>query len=229
MHLLPSSLRASAAALDSLPPSAVMTAPGYLFLAASLLEKVDSLVHRSMRTATSIGAQSGNFNTNDSANLSFGQKPKVLELAQRRVVATLSDIVGGPPSALLTGDGAALDAVGRRYLYGGMLQVWVRACVKRTSLWDVRGVFLVSDLIESLMYTLAYSTRGVGDEDETPVPDEGGVRLFDFPFLFKTVRLILEQADNTVTIMRTIALLYSNFDACVLRAFRPPHQVGSLT
>lgn len=46
------------------------TAPGFLFLAASLLEKLDALVHRNLRSVTSIGPGSGaNFNTNDSANL----------------------------------------------------------------------------------------------------------------------------------------------------------------
>ncbi|KPV76862.1 uncharacterized protein RHOBADRAFT_51847 [Rhodotorula graminis WP1] len=208
-YLLPSSLRASTADLDFLPASVVVTAPGYLFLAASLLEKIDSLVHRSLRTFTSLGPASSNFNTNDSANLSFGQKPKVLEHAQRRVVTTLVEIVGGSESAL-TSEERSLDAVARRYVFGGMLQVWVRACVKRTSLWDVRGVYLVADLIESLLYKLAYCG---GDEEAPLLPDERSLRLFDLPFLFGTVRVILEQADNTVTIMRTIALVYANFDA----------------
>ncbi|GAA5844902.1 hypothetical protein JCM9279_000039 [Rhodotorula babjevae] len=211
-HLLPTSLRSSVADLDYLPASVVVTAPGYLFLAASLLEKIDSLVHRSLRTSTSIGPTSSSFNTNDSANLSFGTKPKVLELAQRRVSSTLIEIVGGSPSAVTMEEGP-LDVVARRYVFGGMLQVWLRACVKRTSLWDVRGVYLVSDLIESLMYKLAYSTRPEGDDEGPPMPDERGLRLFDLPFLFGTIRLILEQADNTVTIMRTIALVYANFDA----------------
>ncbi|GAA6052088.1 hypothetical protein JCM3770_006625 [Rhodotorula araucariae] len=215
-HLVPFEMRGDVASLDPLPPSTVITAPGFLFLAASLLDKSESLVHRNLRSVTSIGPNSGNFNTNDSANLSFGQKPKVLELAQRRVVQTFVDIVGGPPSVLAPGDGAP-DAGARRYVFSGMLQVWIRACVKRTSLWDVRGIYLLLDLIEGLVYTLAYSRSAHGDEDEPPTPDERGLRLFDLPFLFCTVRMILESADNTVTIMRTIALLYSTFDAFTLR------------
>lgn len=182
-------------------------------------------MHRSLRTFTSMGPTSSSFNTNDSANLSFGQKPKVLELAQRRVGTTIIEIVGGS-SSTVTADEGPLDAVARRYIFGGMLQVWLRACVKRTSLWDVRGVFLVSDLIQTLMYTLAYSTRAGGDDEGPPLPDERGLQLFDLPFLFGTVRLILEQADNTVTLMRTIALVYANFDACVPRLERLERAFG---
>ncbi|BGP17250.1 hypothetical protein JCM10213v2_005268 [Rhodosporidiobolus nylandii] len=154
-HLIPFDARAALAGQPALPPSAIVTAPGFCFLAASLLDKADSLVHRNLRSVTSIGPNSGNFNTNDSANLSFGQKPKVLELAHRRIVQTMLDIVGGPPPA--PGASAeAPDAEARHHVFSGMLQVYLRACVKRTSLYDVKAVFLVMDLMEGLLYSLAY-------------------------------------------------------------------------
>lgn len=217
-YLVPFNARADAAGLAPVSPAAVVTAPGFLFLAASLLDKSDSLVHRNLRSVTSIGPTSGSFNTNDSANLSFGQKPKVLELAHRRIVQTMVDIAGGPPSPPPGDADVAPDAGARRYVFSGMLQVWIRACVKRTSMWDVRSVFLVLDLVEGLLWALAYTTAArVSQDDETPVPkpDDRGLRLFDIPFLFDVVRIVFTKADNTVSILRVVSFCYSLWDRYV--------------
>jgi hypothetical protein len=146
-HLIPFEAREDIADEPPLAPSAVITAPGCLFLAASLLEKSDALVHRNLRSVTSIGPNSSNFNTNDSANLSFGQKPKILELANRRLVSTMLDIVGGPPAAPGETADLAPDAETRRHTFSRLLQVWIRACVKKTSMWDTRSVFILLDFL----------------------------------------------------------------------------------
>jgi hypothetical protein len=146
-HLVPVDEREYIANQSLLAPSTVLVAPGALFVAASLLEKSDALVHRNLRSVTSIGPNNSNFNTNDSANLSFGQKPKILELANRRVVQTMLDIVGGPPVAPGDSTEAAADAEIRRHAFSHLLKVWIRACIKRTSMWDTRSVFILLDLI----------------------------------------------------------------------------------
>lgn len=214
--LVPFELRGATAGEACLPAAHVITAPGFLFVAASLLDKSDALVHRNLRSVTSIGHSSGNFNTNDSANLAFGQKPKVLELAQRRVTTTMLDVVGGSRAGNNGAVETAPDAAARRYLFGTMLQVWIRATVKRTSMWDQRGVFLLLDLIEGLIYTLAYPVAPVSDsvedDDSTARPDERSLDLLDIGFIFDFVRRILSEADNTVTIMRTIAFVYAHFE-----------------
>ncbi|TKA58533.1 hypothetical protein B0A53_00274 [Rhodotorula sp. CCFEE 5036] len=219
--LVPFELRGATAGEACLPAAHVITAPGFLFVAASLLDKSDALVHRNLRSVTSIGHSSGNFNTNDSANLAFGQKPKVLELAQRRVTTTMLDVVGGPRAGNNGAMEAAPDAAARRYLFGTMLQVWIRATVKRTSMWDQRGVFLLLDLIEGLIYTLAYPVAPMGDsvedDDSAARPDERSLDLLDIGFIFDFVRRILSEADNTVTIMRTIAFVYAHFEILTLR------------
>ncbi|BGP25489.1 proteophosphoglycan ppg4 [Rhodotorula toruloides] len=218
-HLVPPGLRSSVRGQRTLPPSVVITAPGFLFLAASLLDKSDALVHRNLRSVTSIGPNSGNFAVNDSANLSFGQKPKVLELAHRRVVQTMVDIYGGAPSAPASDEPQDPDAHVRRYLFAQMLPVWIRACVKRTSLWDTRSVYLVLDLVEGLVYQLAYPSPSESDVEEASAvkPDEAVLDAFDLPFLFSVVRKILLEADGTVTLMRTISFLYSHFPLFTLR------------
>ncbi|GAA6043762.1 hypothetical protein JCM8097_006660 [Rhodosporidiobolus ruineniae] len=220
-HLIPFEARQDIVDQPALPPSAIVTAPGFLFLAASLLDKADSLVHRNLRSVTSIGPNSS-FNMNDSANLSFGQKPKVLELAHRRIVQTFLDIVGGPPTPPGADVDNAPDADARRHVFSGMLQVWIRACVKRTSMWDSRSVFLLLDMLEGLMYTLSYPPPVARDSDDgedapAPKPDEAALDTLDIKFIFHFVKIILSDADNTVTIMRTIAFLYSHFEIFTLR------------
>ena len=155
-HLVPFSERNFLPA-EPLEPSEVITAPGALFLAASILEKTDALVHRNLRSVTSIGPNNSSFNGNENANLSFGQKPKILELANRRLVSTMLDIVGGaPPPAPsaagvreeLEGEGQlALDAEVRRCCFSKILKVWIRASVKKTSMWDTRSIFILLDFL----------------------------------------------------------------------------------
>lgn len=200
---------------DNFSPASPFTAPGFLFLSASLLEKLDALIHRNLRSVTSLGANNVNFNTNDSANPSFGCKPKILVLANQRLVSTLLDIVGGPP--LLPDDlaDAAPDAELRRHAFSGMLPIFTRACVKRTSMWDTRSVFILLDLLEGLVYTLSYpapSARGSQDVVVIPRPQESSIQMFDIPFIFSFAKIILSTADNTIALMRTIAFLYAHFE-----------------
>ncbi|KAK4054082.1 hypothetical protein OIV83_001107 [Microbotryomycetes sp. JL201] len=219
-HLVPMDQRRYLANQHPLDPASVVTAPGALFLAASLLEKCDSLVHRNLRSVTSIGPNNNNFNTNDSANLSFGQKPKILELANRRLVQTMLDIVGGPPATAGSEHDVSADTDVRRHAFSRMLPLWIRASMKRTSMWDTRSVFILLDLIEGLIYTLSYPAPSTRDSDEdliVPKPSESSLDLFDIPFIFSCVKIILGNADNTVALMRTIAFIYAHFEIFTLR------------
>ncbi|GAA6012848.1 hypothetical protein JCM11491_006199 [Sporobolomyces phaffii] len=220
-YLVPTETREDIVELPPMSPSVVITAPGYLFVAASLLEKTDALVHRNLRSVTSMGPNTSNFNTNDSANLSFGAKPKILELAHRRLVQTMLDIVGGPPLASGETSEESSTSASRRHVFSQMLQVWLRASVKRTSMWDTRSVFILLDYIEALIFSLAFpaeSSRVSGeDEPPSPKPDERCLDMFDFPFIFDVVKKILLEADNTVTLMRCIAFLYAHFEIFTIR------------
>jgi hypothetical protein len=193
-----------------------ISAPGFLFLAASLLEKVDSLIHRNLRSVTTLGPSNGNFNSQDSANLSMGAKPKVLEHANRRVVSTILDIVGGPARPIRDPDMANFEGLARRRFFGGMLQVWLRATVKRTSLFDARGVFLLLDFIEGLFYTIC---TPLGQQEAGawhPAPE--ALPMFDNRFILSFVRTIFEKADNTICLMRTVTFLYSQFESFTSRS-----------
>jgi len=214
-YLIPIEAREEILDQEPMSPSTLITAPGFLFLAASLLEKSDALVHRNLRSVTSMGPHNSNFNTNDSANLSFGAKPKVLELAHRRLVQTLLEIVGGSPPAPGSEEESS-DTASRRHAFRRMMQVWIKACVKRTSMWDTRSVFILLDLLEGLIFALTYpSENSRSSSDEDPAPPKPDQRFFDmlgFEFVFPVIKKILLEADNTVTLMRTISFLYAHFE-----------------
>ncbi|GAA5960117.1 hypothetical protein JCM3765_002478 [Sporobolomyces pararoseus] len=220
-YLIPIEAREDIVDQPPMSPSTVITAPGYLFIAASLLEKTDALVHRNLRSVTSMGPNTSNFNTNDSANLSFGAKPKILELAHRRLVQTMLDIVGGPPLAPGETSEESSSSASRRHVFSRMMPVWIRATVKRTSMWDTRSVFILLDYVEGLIFSLAFpneSSRVSGENDPpSPKADERSLDMFDFGFLFDVVKKILLEADNTVTLMRCIAFLYAHFEIFTLR------------
>lgn len=206
-----------------IPPSEAIVAPGFLFLAASLLEKADSLVHRNLRSVTTLGPNSGaNFSTIDSANLSTGAKPKVLEAANRRVVTTMLDIIGGPARPSPDPEAGIWEGRSRRWLFGGMLQVWLRAVVRRTSMYDARGIFVLLDFIEGLIYTVGSPAPPTPAPAELPPwrPCQAALPLFDVPFMLDFVQIILQRADNTVSLMRAVAFLYSQFETCVRAACR---------
>ncbi|KAH8921091.1 DUF1765-domain-containing protein [Atractiella rhizophila] len=199
-------------------PSEYIGAPGFLFLAASLMDKVDALIRRNLRSVTSI-SPSNNVNATESANLTMGQKPKVLELANRRLVSTILDIIGGQPTNEETEEeDKNTDPRNRHRLFGGMLKVWIKAVVKRTSLWDTRGVFLLLDWIEGLIYTICFVPLPKGVDPPPPqVPVPESVELFDILFILSFIKTILMEADNTVCLMRTIAFLYAHFEVLTLR------------
>lgn len=208
-------------------PLSLVAMPGFLFIAASFLDKCDALVHRSLRSVTTLGPNANNFNAGESANLAMGAKPKVLELAHRRLVSTALDIVGGSPSS----ENNSSDASLRRSFFGGLLNVWIRAITKRTSMWDTRSVFLLLDLFDGLFYTVLYTApsstgnnnNNNNNENNPPSPKlvQVSLGLFDLSFILDVVRRILTTADNTVCVMRTIAFVYSQFEAYVITCFLP--------
>ncbi|EGG10586.1 uncharacterized protein MELLADRAFT_76881 [Melampsora larici-populina 98AG31] len=195
----------------------LVSMPGFLFIAASFLDKCDSLVHRSLRSVTTLGPNTNSFNAGESANLAMGAKPKVLELAHRRLISTALDIVGGSPVANAESDEAS-DFSRRRNFFGGLLNVWIQAITKRTSMWDTRSVFLLLDFFDGLFYTVLYTAPVATPTDHPPSPKlaQPSLRLFDVSFILDVVRRILTTADNTVCVMRTIAFVYSQFEALTI-------------
>lgn len=85
--------------------------------------------------------------------------------------------------------------------------------MKKTSMYDTRSVFILLDLLEGLIYTLAYPIAT--EKMIIAPPDEACLKMFDIPFLFLLVSKVLEEADNTVVVTRMIAFVYAHFELSV--------------
>lgn len=160
--------------------------PGYAHLATCIHQKCLSLVHRDILSVTTLSSQK-NFNPGETANVLSGStagKPRHLEAANRRCTAIMVDIVRAPSS--------------NNHLFGPMLGIHVKCLIKRTSLYDVQGVFCLLDWLDGVLSHM----------ESADFPIE---RLIDIEFVIETVWLLLKDADHALALMRTIAFCYSNF------------------
>ncbi|PWN51292.1 hypothetical protein IE53DRAFT_56416 [Violaceomyces palustris] len=160
--------------------------PGYAHLATCIHQKCLALVHRDILSVTTLSSQK-NFNPGETANVLSGSttgKPRHLEAANRRCTAIVVDIVRAPS--------------GNNLLFGPMLGVHVKCLIKRTSLYDVQGVFCLLDWLDGVLSHM----------EQADLLAEG---LIEISFIIQTVSMLLEDADHALALMRTIAFCYSNF------------------
>lgn len=74
-----------------------------------------------------------------------------------------------------------------------MLGVHVKSLVKRTSLFDVQGVFCLLDWLDGVLTHI----------DTAELSLDG---LIDVDFVIHMISLLLEEADHALALMRTIAV-----------------------
>ncbi|CAG8584763.1 6060_t:CDS:10 [Dentiscutata erythropus] len=135
-------------------------------------------------------------------------KPKVLEMAGRRFVETMVSIV-------------------ENGIFQEMCNVWVKAVVKRTNLYDVEGVFCLLDFIDTLVMELdtrdnaiissepttpnSANTSVSSDSSSSPFSPPNLTNILDITFYISLINLLLNQTDHTITILRTISFVYTQF------------------
>lgn len=161
-------------------------APGYAHLATCIHLKCLSLVNRDILSVTTLSSQK-NFNPGETANVLSGStagKPRHLEAANRRCTAIIVDIVRAPSR--------------NNDVFLPMLDVHIKCLVKRTSLYDVQGVFCLLDWLDGVLNHM----------EGADLPVEGNI---DIDFIITTLSLLLQNADHALALMRTIAFSYSNF------------------
>jgi Protein of unknown function (DUF1765) len=83
-------------------------------------------------------------------------------------------------------------------MFAAMLGIHVKCLVKRTSLYDVQGVFCLLDWLDGVLSHMENAEMVVAE-------------FVDIDFLLQTVWLLLKDADHALALMRTIAFCYSNF------------------
>lgn len=185
-HRQLASLFASSKALESVSKY-FFGGPGYAHLATCVHQKCLALVHRVILSVTTLSSQK-NFNpAGETANVLSGStagKPRILEAANRRCTAIVVDIVRAP--------------AGTNMIFAPMLGLHIKALIKRTSLYDVQGVFCLLDWLDGV----------ISHMDSNDLINEG---LIDVSFIITTIGMLLENADHALALMRTIAFCYANF------------------
>ncbi|CDW94899.1 hypothetical protein, partial [Sporisorium scitamineum] len=185
-HRQLASLFASSKSLESVSKY-FFGGPGYAHLATCVHQKCLALVHRVILSVTTLSSQK-NFNpAGETANVLSGStagKPRILEAANRRCTAIVVDIVRAP--------------AGTNMIFAPMLGLHIKALIKRTSLYDVQGVFCLLDWLDGV----------ISHMDSNDLISEG---LIDVSFIITTIGMLLENADHALALMRTIAFCYANF------------------
>ncbi|PKK74742.1 DUF1765-domain-containing protein [Rhizophagus irregularis] len=131
-------------------------------------------------------------------------KPKVLEMAGRRFVETMVSIVDNG-------------------FFQEMCNIWIKAVVKKTNMYDVEGVFCLLDFIDTLIIELDNRDNIISSEsmishsvsldntESSRFIAPNLINILDVPFYISLIKLLLEQSDHSITILRTISFIYTHF------------------
>ncbi|KAF8950320.1 hypothetical protein BGZ52_002928, partial [Haplosporangium bisporale] len=229
-------LQAGGWATSAIAPKVYAGAPGYLYLSAFFLTKIEGLVHREIHPVTTIVQFEPNSATGNGAvdrdramaSVATGEFPGTAAPPAVKLPGTEGDDrkeSGNAP----TGKPKVLDMASRRFvetivaimedhgnIYGAMLDIWIKAVVTKTSVYDVESVFCLLDFLDMLIAELeTRETIRLYDSELSNVPLNSGPSSIFVPihvqFILTTLHLLLISSDHTVTLMRTISFIYQNF------------------
>ncbi|KAF9900175.1 hypothetical protein EC991_007808 [Linnemannia zychae] len=227
-------IQAGGWATSAITPKVYAGAPGYLYLSAFFLTKIEGLVHREIHPVTTIvqfepNAANGNGAAERDramASVATGEFPGT---AAPPAVKANGDGKDGANGGSTTGKPKVLDMASRRFvetivaimedhgnIYGAMLDIWIKAVVTRTSVYDVESVFCLLDFLDMLVAELeSRECIRLYDSELSTVPLNTGPNIIFVPvhvqFILSTLHLLLTGSDHTVTLMRTISFIYQNF------------------
>ncbi|KAG0094072.1 hypothetical protein BGZ93_007540 [Podila epicladia] len=229
-------LQAGGWATSAIAPKVYAGAPGYLYLSAFFMTKIEGLVHREIHPVTTIvqfepNSANGNGAVDRDramASVATGEFPGTTAPPAVKLPGTEGDDRkdGNGPA---TGKPKVLDMASRRFvetivaimedhgnIYGAMLDIWIKAVVTKTSVYDVESVFCLLDFLDMLIAELeTRETIRLYDSELSNVPLNSGPSSTFVPihvqFILTTLHLLLTSSDHTVTLMRTISFIYQNF------------------
>ncbi|KAI1315832.1 hypothetical protein EDD11_000327 [Mortierella claussenii] len=232
-------MQAGGLSTSAIAPKVYAGSPGYLYLSAFFLTKIEGLVHREIHPVTTIVQFEPNA-ANGSGNVSAERDRVMASVATGEFPGT-----GAPPAVRLpggadagkdgnnggsaTGKPKVLDMASRRFvetivaimedhgnIYGAMLDIWIRAVVTKTSVYDVESVFCLLDFLDMLIADLeSRESIRLYDGELATAPLNAAHNVTFVPihvqFILSTLHLLLTGSDHTVTLMRTISFVYQNF------------------
>lgn len=181
------------------PTHVLFRAPGYAHLATIFARKCHSYILGSVNAVTT-SSSGQHFDATESAGFRGSQKPAVLETANRRLVETMwtfaSTLVTLP-----TTDGRVLECDGSQ-LWGEMVELWMKNLITKTSLYSPKGVFCLFDLIDGIV---------------DPVLNGSADSPLDIPYVIGLVRLILNEAEHALTLVKVIAFVFTHWEILTAR------------
>ncbi|KAF8966520.1 hypothetical protein BGZ46_000366 [Entomortierella lignicola] len=212
-------------------------APGYLYLSAFFLTKIEGLVHREIHPVTTIVQFEPNANGNGAAerdramaSVATGEFPGSSAPPAVKLTGTNGGADAGKEApAPAAGKPKVLDMASRRFvetivaimedhgnIYGAMLDIWIKAVVTKTSVYDVESVFCLLDFLDMLIAELeSRECIRLYDSELSTVPLNAGSNFKFIPihvqFILSTLHILLTGSDHTVTLVRTISFIYQNF------------------
>ncbi|ORY96076.1 hypothetical protein BCR41DRAFT_232512 [Lobosporangium transversale] len=169
-------IQAGGWASSAITPKVYAGTPGYLYLSAFFLTKIEGLVHREIHPVTTIvqfepnAANSNGMSTAERdramASVATGEFPgTAAPPAVKLPIGT--DAKDGTNGGSTAGKPKVLDMASRRFvetivaimedhgnIYGVMLDIWIKAVVTRTSVYDVESVFCLLDFLDMLIAEL---------------------------------------------------------------------------
>ncbi|KAF8938679.1 hypothetical protein BGZ58_000355 [Dissophora ornata] len=232
-------IQAGGWATSAITPKVYAGAPGYIYLSAFFLTKIEGLVHREIHPVTTIVQFEPNSANGPGlgaaerdramASVATGEFPGTAAPPAVKLPSSADAGKDGANGGSTTGKPKVLDMASRRFvetivaimedhgnIYGAMLDIWIKAVVTRTSVYDVESVFCLLDFLDMLIAELeSRECIRLYDSELSTVPLSTGPSAIFVPihvqFLLSTLHLLLTGSDHTVTLMRTISFIYQNF------------------
>ncbi|BEJ18126.1 hypothetical protein CspHIS471_0704030 [Cutaneotrichosporon sp. HIS471] len=182
-----------------IPASVLLRAPGYAHLATIFSIKCHSYILGSVNAVTT-SSSTQHFDATESAGFRGSQKPAVLETANRRLVETLWMFASAPIN-VPTHENVVVQCEGSQ-LWGEMVDLWTKNLITKTSLYAPKGVFCLFDLLDGLVDPIQW-----GDV-HSPL---------DVPYLIGLFRLILNEGEHALTLVKVIAFLFTHWEILTAR------------
>ncbi|KAF9981797.1 hypothetical protein BGZ75_006870 [Mortierella antarctica] len=230
-------IQAGGWASSAITPKVYAGSPGYLYLSAFFLTKIEGLVHREIHPVTTIvqfepNAANGNGSAERDramASVATGEFPGTAAPPAVKVPNGADAGKEAASGGSTTGKPKVLDMASRRFvetivaimedhgnIYGAMLDIWIKAVVTRTSVYDVESVFCLLDFLDMLIAELeSRKCIHLYDSELSAGHQNAGLDTIfipiHVPFILSTLHLLLIASDHTVTLMRTISFIYQNF------------------
>jgi len=188
-------------ALDQpVPASVLLRAPGYAHLATIFAKKCHSYILGSVNAVTT-SSSAQNFEATETAGFRGSQKPAVLETANRRLVETMQTFANLRVNVPSSNGVRECDG---QQLYSGMLDLWTKNLIGKTSLYAPKGVFCLFDLLDGIV--------------DPPVDFVTGERrlaessLLDVPYLIHVIRMVLKEGEHALTLVKVIAFVFTHWE-----------------